>query len=56
MSHVQIAVEAMLLQKLTVDLPDIPISGLSVAEGDAFDKLKISIRIRDITITQDVVL
>ncbi|HBB3893659.1 TPA: phage tail protein [Escherichia coli] len=49
-------VEAMLLQKLTVDLPDIPISGLSVAEGDAFDKLKISIRIRDITITQDVVL
>ncbi|QED79219.1 hypothetical protein FTV91_26625 (plasmid) [Escherichia coli] len=56
LSHVQIAVEAMLLQKLTVDLPDIPISGLSVAEGDAFDKLKISIRIRDITITQDVVL
>ncbi|RBB45469.1 hypothetical protein DQW51_28465 [Escherichia coli O111:H-] len=52
----EIAVEAMLLQKLTVDLPDIPISGLSVAEGDAFDKLKISIRIRDITITQDVVL
>lgn len=44
------------MQKLTVDLPDIPISGLSVAEGDAFDKLKISIRIRDITITQDVVL
>ncbi|EFL7402742.1 hypothetical protein VT15_004435 [Escherichia coli] len=56
LSHVQIAVEAMLLQKLTVDLPDIPISGLSVDEGDAFDKLKISIRIRDITITQDVVL
>ncbi|AXI37839.1 Putative morphogenetic protein (plasmid) [Escherichia coli] len=46
----------MLLQKLTVDLPDIPISGLSVAEGDAFDKLKNIHSYQDITITQDVVL
>ena len=53
-SHVQIAIEARLLTKLAQDLPDVPINGLEVREGDEIDKLKISVKIMDTVITQDV--
>jgi hypothetical protein len=54
LSHVQIAIEARLLAKLVVDLPDVPISGLSVREGDAMDKLVVTIQIQGAVITQEV--
>lgn len=54
LSHIQIVIEAQLLAKLTVDLPDVPISGISVREGSDMDMLRVSIQIQDIVITQEV--
>ncbi|CAB5618481.1 MULTISPECIES: hypothetical protein [Enterobacteriaceae] len=55
-THIQIAIEARLLVKLTVDLPDVPIRGISVREGSDMDMLTIAIQIQNIVITQEVKL
>lgn len=54
LSHIQVAIEARLLAKLAVDLPDVPVRGLSVKEGEAMDMLKIAIQIQSTVITQEV--
>ncbi|HBU7546936.1 TPA: hypothetical protein MC769_003245 [Klebsiella aerogenes] len=53
-SHIQVAIEARLLAKLAEDLPDMPISGVAVREGSEIDKLRVSIQIQDIVITEEV--
>lgn len=55
-SHVQVAIESRLLSKLQDDLPEVPISGILVEEGDDLDYLKITIQIKGTTITEDVKL
>lgn len=55
-TYVQVAIEARLLTKVKEDLPDVPVSGITVSEGDDIDYLKVSIRVKGTTITQDVKL
>lgn len=54
LTYIQVEIELRLLAKLAIDLPDVPISGLSVREGSEIDLLRVSIQIQDIVITQEV--
>lgn len=53
-THIQIAIESRLLVKLNVDIPDVPVRGISVREGSEMDMLKIAIQIHSTVITQEV--
>lgn len=52
--YIQIEIELRLMDKLVIDLPDVPVRGLSVKEGEAMDMLKIAIQIHSTVITQEV--